>query len=123
MLVALISVVSGVSPDVPARRDPFMPQLSPVRAVSCRTNLACMRVADVHLFGTVVTPRGPLAILGSAGLTFLARPGDLLMDGELRSVSAGRAVLRRFEIPEAPGSEDFSVPHHVDEVREVSARR
>lgn len=117
MLFALVSVLPDVSPAGPARRDPFVPQLAPPRAASCSTDLACMRVADVHLFGTVLTPKGPLALLGTAGATFLARPGTALLDGVLVSVSAGRAVLSRFD------SDGLAVPRHVEEVREVRPPR
>jgi Tfp pilus assembly protein PilP len=78
------------------RRDPFRMHADDLRpATTCRTSVACYRVAEFHFQGTIKTPHGIAAMVEASGRSYLLRAGDPVFDGDLIEVSPDHLTFHR----------------------------
>jgi hypothetical protein len=82
------------------RRDPFVSLVRRGSDVSGSTTgerpagIPGMTTAEVVLKGIVETPKGWMAmLLGTDAKTYLVRPGDRLLDGTIRTITADTMVI------------------------------
>jgi Tfp pilus assembly protein PilP len=92
--VSVIAQETGTY-DRAGRRDPFRLRADLQPATTCRTSVACHRVAEFHFQGTIKTPHGIAAIVETSGRSYLLRAGDPVFDGELIEVSPDHLTFRR----------------------------
>jgi Tfp pilus assembly protein PilP len=106
----------GYSPD--GRRDPFLSLVNrgvdaargADRGAARPEGLPGLMVAEVAVRGIVQTPRGYVAMVGGpSGKTYSVRPGDRLMDGSVRAITAQAVVLLQ----------DVNDPLSLEKQREV----
>jgi Tfp pilus assembly protein PilP len=90
----------GFSYDAEGRRDPFVSLLrrgaDPARsAASARPpGLAGLGTGEITLRGTMQSRTGFVALVqGSDNKTYIVRPGDTLLDGTVRSITANAMVI------------------------------
>ena len=89
--------------DRAGRRDPFRMRADLPPVTTCRTSVACHRVAEFHFQGTIKTPRGIAAMVEASGRSYLLRASDPVLDGELIEVSPDHLTFRRnLADPQAP---------------------
>lgn len=84
------------------RRDPFVSLLGrgsaagPAAPAQRPPGLAGLTAAEVSLRGVVASRGGYVAILqGADGKAYIVRPGDKLLDGAIRTITADAIVIRQ----------------------------
>jgi len=80
--------------DRAGRRDPFQRYTLPPITSKCVGRAECQHVADIQLQGTIRTARGYIGMFSAAGHTFLLRPGQAVLDGEVVSIGENDATFR-----------------------------